>query len=155
MRSQGQTAQDALFEALAAWAERFYGQREQLSSVTLRFRSGRRAKLDVPELVAASIEPDQVDTPSLPPARHGPGFRSVYWFGTEYNFTPLQAPVVQILWECWEDGTPDVPDESLRNASGSDNTRLAEIFRGNSAWGAMIVEGATRGTHRLSAPNHA
>ncbi len=85
--------------------------------------------------------------------RHGPDFRSVVWNGQPYSFTGAQAAIVAVLWGAFENGTPDVSDESLIRTAGSDAKRLREIFKSgktlHSAWDSMIVEGATRGTHRL------
>lgn len=41
-------------------------------------------------------------------ATHSVDFASVWWCGTYYEFTPLQAGVVSVLWAAWENGTPGV-----------------------------------------------
>ena len=93
-------------------------------------------------------------TPPLPPARHSVDFRSVEWFGTQYSFTVNQAPVVRTLWESWENGTPDVGDETLLSAVDPEAppARLSTLFRDNPAWGTMIDRGGSKGTHRLVTP---
>lgn len=88
----------------------------------------------------------------LEPARHSPGFSSVHWFGTLYSFTHGQAAIVEILWNAWQEGVPDVKGEILLERSGSESGRVAGIFQGNPAWGVMIVPGEARGTFRLKAP---
>jgi hypothetical protein len=85
---------------------------------------------------------------------HGDGFRSMHWFGTSYSFTVNQAPVVKLLYEHWEAGTPDVGDENLLLAVDPEAppARLSTLFRDHPAWGEMIVSGGTKGTHRLVKP---
>lgn len=83
---------------------------------------------------------------------YGPGFRSVLWFGTKYAFTSYQAACVKILWEAWENKTPDVGDATLLAESGSESKRLKDVFKDRPAWGTMIVSGETKGTHRLAKP---
>jgi hypothetical protein len=85
---------------------------------------------------------------------HSPGFRSINWFGRTYSFTANQAKVVEMLYENWLAGAPDVDDETLLSAvdHAAPPKRLAPLFRKNKAWGALIVEGGTKGTHRLSDP---
>lgn len=80
--------------------------------------------------------------------------RSANWFGTTYSFTANQAPVVKLLIDHLERGTPDVADETLLNAVDPEAppARLNAVFRNNPAWGTMIVSGATKGTHRLAPP---
>jgi len=85
---------------------------------------------------------------------HGDDFRSVKWFGTSYSFTANQAACVRVLWDHWERGTPEVADETLLQAVDHEAPpdRLNVLFRGSPAWKAMIVEGSTKGTHRLVEP---
>ncbi|MCK6484913.1 MAG: hypothetical protein L6R00_12360 [Phycisphaerae bacterium] len=86
---------------------------------------------------------------AMPSARHSPDFRSVHWYGTAYSFTALQAPCVKVLWEAWENGTPDVGNGTILAEAGTDESRLPDIFRGCAAWGTMIVPGDSKGTTRL------
>ena len=85
---------------------------------------------------------------------HSTDFRSVQWFGEVFTFTKNQAPVVGLLYQNWEAGTPDVGDETLLLAVDPEAppTRLAVLFRNNPAWGTMIMGGKTKGTHRLRPP---
>lgn len=87
-------------------------------------------------------------------ARHSPDFRSVSWFGESYSFTANQAACVKILWEAWENETPEVSGAHLLEAADvQDSTqRIDLVFRGNPAWGAMIVPGKTKGVYRLKEP---
>lgn len=83
---------------------------------------------------------------------HGPDFRSVKWFGSVYEFTAQQAACVKVLWEAWENGTPAVGDATVLETADSDAERLPLVFRNHPAWGTLIVEGQTKGTHRLADP---
>lgn len=82
------------------------------------------------------------------PCRHGPGFACCWWYGTYYTFTASQARVVAVLWEAWEHGTPDVRQETLLEAAGSEG-RLAALFQRHPAWGVAIVPGPLKGLFRL------
>jgi hypothetical protein len=83
-------------------------------------------------------------------SEHSPDFRSVNWHGTHYSFTATQAECVKVLWGAAEKRTFDVGDATVLEASDSQSGRLPLVFRDHPAWGTMIVEGATRGTHRLA-----
>lgn len=82
-------------------------------------------------------------------ARHSPDFRSINWFGMVYSFTEPQSHAVRLLWESWQNGTPDVSDKTLIRAAESEAVLLRDVFKDHPAWGGMIAEGGTRGTHRL------
>jgi hypothetical protein len=92
------------------------------------------------------------DDPSA--AVHSPDFRSVGWFGTVHSFTAGQARVVETLWNAWEQGTPDVGDETLLKAVDHEAppASLRNLFRNHPAWGTMIVSGGSKGAHRLAEP---
>lgn len=87
------------------------------------------------------------------PARHSPDFRSVHWYGNDFVFTATQAACVRLLWDAWEQGTPDVGGETLLEAVGVRTSRLVDIFRDRKAWGTLIRRGDTKGSYRLSQPN--
>ena len=105
-----------------------------------------------------ATKPDGDGPTDLSPARHSPDFRSAHWYGADYAFTGNQAAVVKILWEAWENGTPEVSDAHLLTKAESDCKRLAGVFRHaktgkqHDAWDKMIVSGTTKGTRRLNAP---
>lgn len=96
------------------------------------------------------VDSPNADTPA--PARYSPDFRSVHWYGTDYEFTATQAAVVKTLWESWEKGTPVVGDATLLTDAGATGDRLRDFFRNCPAWGTMIVDGGTKGSSRLNAP---
>ena len=83
---------------------------------------------------------------------HSVDFRSVKWLGIPYEFTPQQAACIKVLWEAFENETPSIGDASILEAAESDAERLGLVFRSHAAWGTMIVEGRTKGTHRLAEP---
>ncbi len=87
-------------------------------------------------------------------ARHSPDYRSVLWYGTDYTFAPNQAACVKILWDAFLNRTPEVSGEYLITEADIQNStqRIDIVFRGNPAWGTMIVKGSRKGTYRLKAP---
>lgn len=85
-------------------------------------------------------------------ATHSDDFRSVNWFGKLHEFTALQAACVKFLWEAWSNGTPVIGNSTILEAVESNAERLGLVFRDHPAWGTMIVEGSTKGTHRLVEP---
>ena len=95
---------------------------------------------------AASVaEPTQ-----LPPARPSVDFRSVYYYGANYSFTKMQAVIFRLLWEAFQNGTPDIGAETLLEAVDAKTSRLVDIFRDHPAWGTLIVDGKTKGSKRLA-----
>src|SRR5438309_10371260 len=70
-------------------------------------------------------------------ARHSPDFRSVHWFGTDYEFSKAHAACVEVLWMAWENGTPTVCNKTVVASADVVSDRLDLVFRGNPAWGAM------------------
>jgi hypothetical protein len=94
----------------------------------------------------------------LPPARHSLDFRSVHWFGTEYHFNEAQAAVVAVLWEAWENETPDVGHRTLLDKAGVAYDRLPDLFKVKGeyvpAWNTMIKSNVgSKGSARLCAPD--
>lgn len=109
--------------------------------------------------VALPVIPDvPVQRPTAdprPPARHSDDFRSVHWYGADYQFSPTQAAAIRSLWEAWENDTPDVGNDTLMTATESERgTRLRDLFRNHPAWGELIVGTGTSGnrTFRLQVP---
>jgi hypothetical protein len=88
---------------------------------------------------------------------HSPDYRSVNWFGREFTFTPTQAACVKVLWEAWQNKTPDVGGQTVLEAVDAHSDRLDHVFRSGGriqhlAWGEMIVAGDTKGSYRLAPP---
>lgn len=74
----------------------------------------------------------------LSPARHSDDFRQVRWFGRDFEFTPAQAAIVDVLWRHWENGTPRVGADPLLHAADMVSDRVSHLFKGSEAWGTMI-----------------
>lgn len=85
----------------------------------------------------------------------GINFRCVNWAGQIYEFTEQQAKCFQVLWEAWQNRTPVVADEDVLKLVGSYSVRLSLVFRAHPAWGTLIIEGQTKGTHRIVCPTEA
>ena len=87
-------------------------------------------------------------------ARHSEDYHSVRWSGETYTFTHQQAAIVALLWQAWENGTPDLGQDYLLENSRSAAGRVRDIFKQREgqhpAWGTMIVESPKRkGVYRL------
>jgi len=89
----------------------------------------------------------------LHPARHSADFRSVHWYGDNYTFSPTQAACVKVLWMAWENGTPELGQETILEHPEveAESKRLVDVFKGHPAWSRMIVKGNTAGAYRLTA----
>lgn len=59
---------------------------------------------------------------------------------------------MKVLWEAWENKTPDVGDATLLEKSESESSRLRDVFKDHPAWNTMIVPGKTKGARRLVKP---
>jgi hypothetical protein len=103
-----------------------------------------------------SVRRGQVEpAPQLPQRRpetdpwHAADFREVCWAGRPYSFTPKQRLIVARLWRAWEEGTPEVDQQTLLRAADSDCVRLVDLFRSCPGWRDLIlhVEG---GRYRLA-----
>lgn len=80
-------------------------------------------------------------------ARHSDDFRSVFWFGKSYVFSPNQAACVRVLWKNWQNQTPVVGEASIQEEADV-NSAMRGIFHGHPAWETMIVR-AGKGALRL------
>jgi hypothetical protein len=93
---------------------------------------------------------EAVDKEKLCP--HSDDFRTVNWFGSEYGFTSYQAACVKVWYQHWRAPARDVSDETVLEAAECVSKRVSDLFKRHPAWNDMIVQGATRGTHRLREP---
>ncbi len=113
------------------------------------------SKFEVPLCCCGTVEchEDEEEKPKETPKaavnRHSPDFRSCTWNGNRYEFTATQAAVVKVLWESWEDGCPSMSQAALLEQADSDAANLRDIFRGNSAWRTMIIQGG-KGNYKLA-----
>lgn len=141
----------ALFDLVQSWLEGNYpGLIPDEMMLELRDpHSGRtrQVRLPLPQIQIVG-QPAPIKS-----ATHSPDFRSVHWFGQDYQFTAFQAAVVAQLWEAWEHGAPDVGGQFLLENAGDDveTKRLDQVFRDHPAWKTMIVS-TTRGAYRLEEP---
>jgi hypothetical protein len=87
---------------------------------------------------------------------HSPDFRSVQWFGVKHKFSTMQAACLKILWENWEQGTPEIAELTILDLAGSSSERLRDVFTKGKhlAWGTMII-GSGKGAFRLAEPKKA
>lgn len=110
---------------------------------------GRQERRSPPPGPAATADGDRAAQAGW---RAGIGFRSVRVGDRLFAFTEQQSRAVALLWQEYMAGTPDVPDKELIRVAEAETTVLNNVFRNCPAWGTWIVEGGSRGTHRLSAP---
>jgi hypothetical protein len=83
-------------------------------------------------------------------------YRSCRWGNVNFEFTPMQAAVVQALAEARKQGTPAMAQDTLLELAGSamdgKQARLRDLFKGNPAWRKMIVPGDRKGTFKIADP---
>jgi len=89
---------------------------------------------------------------------HALGFGSVRWGGQTFGpFTTMQAAVIRVLWEHFEQGTPDIAQAEILEAidpersSEIEPTKLRSLFQDSDAWGVLIVQ-SRKGLYRLTDP---
>lgn len=109
--------------------------------------SGRKVTHPVPACAATP----PAGARQLPPARHSIDFRSVHWFGADYTFTAGQAACVRVLWDAWENGTPEVSQAAVLEAAGSTAETLRALFQSSAAWQTLIRQGQ-KGSYYLAEP---
>ena len=81
---------------------------------------------------------------------HSPNYRSAILDGIPYTFTTKQAAVVKILHEHWKRRLPELSQQYILTEVESDLLRLKDLFKGNDAWGILIIKGTHRDTYRLN-----
>lgn len=64
----------------------------------------------------------------LKACRHSSDFGSIVWQGKAYSLTPAQGAVMRVLWENWENGTPDIRQETALVQAGLDSKKLTDVF---------------------------
>ena len=67
----------------------------------------------------------------------------------QFSLTSRQAQVVQILFEAYVNGHPEVGLHYILEQLGSPSRRSRDTFKNSPAWRALIAPGETRGTYRL------
>lgn len=114
----------------------------------------------VPTDYASQGPPTPVASPAAPTVdanpepSHSPDFRSVNWYGQEFDFTPTQAACVKVLWDAWESGTSTLGESSILDSAGSAGSRLRDVFRKGKhpAMGRMIHK-VGRDSYQLGKPD--
>ena len=83
--------------------------------------------------------------------RHSDDFRSINKDGREFTLTPNQAHVVQMLFEAWENKTPDLGQAHIIEEVSPDTStkRLRDLFKTNLAAWKELIETVKKGTFRL------
>jgi hypothetical protein len=131
-----------------------------LDSILAAKREGNRAGilmdfgvLDEQRHLAGSVEQTvfSQESDSQSGFTHSPDFHSVSLSGEQFSLTSKQAQVVQILFEAYQNGTPEVGQAYILEELGSASGRLQDSFRSRKeAWGKLIIPGKTKGTYRLN-----
>lgn len=86
---------------------------------------------------------------------HSDDFRSVNKDGIEIPLTSMQAQVIDILWNNFQNGTPDVSQAYIINmvSPDTDADRLRDVCfatkTGHETYQTLIEPGKTKGTIRL------
>lgn len=80
---------------------------------------------------------------------HSADFRSIRFRRTSHSLTPRQAQVVQLLFEAYRQGTPELSVAYILESLGTQNSRLQDTFRNSPLWRTLIVPGKRKGTYRL------
>ncbi|MCK6619733.1 MAG: 7-cyano-7-deazaguanine synthase [Calditrichaceae bacterium] len=86
---------------------------------------------------------------------HSDDFRSINYNGFAYTLTSKQAEVVKLLYNAWEQGTPDIGQGFILTKLDPDdkrsNRRLRDVFKSTpEVWGTLIIPGSKKGTYRLN-----
>ena len=84
--------------------------------------------------------------------RYSADFRSVKIGRESFALTPKQAHMIQLLYDEYINGTPDVSGDHIveRISPNSNNIRPRDIFRSNlKAWNALVEPGRRKGLYRL------
>ena len=79
-------------------------------------------------------------------------YRTVRCGSHSFDFTKKQSSAVQELFETSRAGTKSLGNDSLLKACGSDQKQISRVFRGNPAWGTLIVPAPGQGMYRLADP---
>ena len=81
---------------------------------------------------------------------HTADYGTVTWRHKEYLLSPLQAEVVRVLHEQQHKGFREIRGSALLAATNAYSSRLSDLFKGSSAWKALVLPGSRRGWYRLA-----
>jgi len=100
--------------------------------------------------------PSDGGVPLAGPLSHSPDFAAVNWYGTVYEFRGRQRLVVAALWDAMREGYHSMSQDSLLELAECEGGRLRDVFRGNPAWGTLIIPavfaGGRPGAFRFAPP---
>ena len=82
--------------------------------------------------------------------RFTPDFRCVWLRGKTFTLSGREADVIQMLWECRQQGTPDLSQAHVLSKLGSESSRLRDLFEDRKAWYALIAKGKRKSMFRLN-----
>jgi hypothetical protein len=83
--------------------------------------------------------------------KHSSDYRSVSLRGLTYSLTPAQALIIQVLYEAYENRTPDISTTHILDRLGNPSARWQDSFKSNlRAKKALIRRGESKGTLRLN-----
>jgi hypothetical protein len=128
-------------------------QREMLAELLTRRELGSSNSQN-----GGASDSEQTDKQTAVEFKYSPDFRSVNMRGKIFGLTPTQAHVIEILFENWKQGTPDVSQAYIleqihkgKIEGGYD--RVRDVFKGKGFpenWTALVKKGEKKGTLRLN-----
>lgn len=105
----------------------------------------------LPDSCAVMIAIPPRDKKPPPVFSHSPDYRRVNLRGETFSLTPIQASVVQALYENCANSGYEAGQAHLLEVVDSTSKRLRDLFRSSKrAFGKLIVNGSKRGTFRLN-----
>lgn len=78
-------------------------------------------------------------------------YRYVMLAGDEFHLGDVQSRMIEQLHEAWQSKNPWVHSKTLLHISGSNATRIRDVFRNNKMWNSLIVSDR-RGYYRINLP---
>jgi hypothetical protein len=100
-------------------------------------------------LESRRIPPSPIKTDNA--FEHSPDYRSIKLDGIPYSLTGMQAQVVQILHNAWNNGTLELSQAYILEKMGSKSSKLKDIFRSRrDDMVKIVVKGNTKGSYRLN-----
>jgi hypothetical protein len=88
-----------------------------------------------------AVMPNEIEKDDWKNRNHSFDFTQVWWDGEPYHFGKSEVRCMAVLWRAWAAHTPAVRGEAVvKEAIDKFSGRtLAQIFRGNKAWGKLIL----------------
>lgn len=122
-----------------------------------KFVEDIRRREEMPPLMSKSASREHMRANSKDFIERGavhasPDYRSIFWFGEWYYFTPVQARCVDLLWRNWEAGLSGLGGDFLLEEAESTSSKLSAVFRRNEAWKKGVIFSPQRGVYSLRVP---